>query len=850
MPQASIKLIPGVNQNETPTLNQAGVSSSNLIRYIYDPATGGLIQKLGGWINYITSPAPAPVRALWAWADTNANNYLAIGTQTALGTGIAQLSYVNPTSGSSPPYTTPTVITPQNSTTSNLKPVASTTAGSSTVVITDTNITNITSFSTVYIETHISVGGLILFGLYPCTAINSTTYAITATDALGNPLAATTTSTTASFTGTIGAGSTTLTVSSVTGTIQAGQIILGTGVTAGTYIVSGAGSTWIVNQTQVAAITSIAMTASSAAVAAYETTSGSNTVTVILENHGYAAGSTYPVLVSTTVGGVTLFGNYTVLSVATNAFTINATQATSTASGYINSGNVKFIYNLGVGSYAVGTGYGIGGYGTGGYGYGSTVIVPNGTAITASNWVLDNWGQILLAVADNTPTAGVAPYQPIYQWDPTTGAPIATVLPYAPAVNDGIFVAMPQRQIIAWGTSFTGIQDPLLIRWCDVNNYNVWIGQVTNQAGSYRIPRGSKIVGGLQSSQQAFLWTDLDLWSMQYIGQPYVYSFNQVGAKCGLIARKAAASVNGMLYWMGPSQFYSFSSAGVQPIPCPVWDVIFQNLDVNSLDKIRVAVNSRFGEITWYYPTIASSNSELGGEVGAYVKYNIALQAWDFGDLGRSAWIDQSVLGPPIGSDPTSLLTYQHEMSTDAAGSSLVSSFQTGYFATSEADVKTFIDQVWPDMKWGYYDGTQSATVNITFTVSDYPSTVPSLFIGSITGTTLKITTPISNQVSIGQYLIGGSVTPGTTITALGTGTGGAGTYTVSVSQTVAQSTLGASDSSYPQLYGPYPLNIDTNFISPRLRARLVSIGIYSVDTGSFWRIGDIRYRVQPDGKF
>ena len=845
MPQASIKLLPGVNQNETPTLNQAGVSSSNLIRYIYDPTTGGLIQKLGGWINYITSPALSPVRALWAWADTNANNYLAIGTQTAAATGIAGLSYVNPTSNSSPPYTTPTIITPQTSTTSTIKPVATTTAGSSTVTITDTNITNITSFSTVYIETHISVGGLILFGLYPCTAIGSTTYSITARDALGNPLAATTTSATASFTGSIPAASTTLTVSSVTGTIQAGQVVLGTGVTAGTYIVSGAGATWTVNQTQVAAITSIAMTASSAGVAAYETTSGSNTVTVILESHGYAVGSTYPVLVSTTVGGVTLFGNYTVLSIAANAFTINSAQATSTASGYINSGNVKFIYNLGVGSYAVGKGYGIGGYGTGGYGYGSTVTVPNGTAITASNWVLDNWGQVLLAVADNEPTANVAPYQPIYQWDPTAGAPIATALPYAPVANDGFFVAMPQRQIIAWGSTFTGIQDPLLIRWCDVNNYDVWIGQVTNQAGSYRIPRGSKVVGCLQSSQQAFIWTDLDLWSMQYIGQPYVYSFNQVGSKCGLISRKAAASVNGMLYWMGPSQFYSFSSAGVQPVPCSVWDVIFQDLDTSYLDKIRCAVNSRFGEISWFYPTLSS-----GGEVTAYVKYNIALQAWDFGNLGRSAWIDQSVLGPPIGSDPTSLMTYQHEMSTNAAGSPLVSSFQTGYFATAEADIKTFIDQVWPDMKWGYYDGTQSATVNITFTVSDYPSTVPSLFIGSITGTTLTITTPISNQVSIGQYLIGSGVTPGTTITALGTGTGGTGTYTVSVSQTVPQSTLGASDSSYPQLYGPYPLNVDTNFISPRLRARLVSIGIYSSDIGSFWRIGDIRYRVQPDGKF
>jgi hypothetical protein len=780
MPHSSVKLLPGVNQNETPTLNQAGIASSNLVRFIYDPVVGGLVQKLGGWITYISTAAPAVVRALWAWADTNANNYLAIGTQTSVSTGYAQLSYVNPAAGSSPPYTSPTVITPQQSTTSNIGPQASTTSGSSTVIITDTTTTNVSSYSSVYIETHISVGGLILFGLYPCTALTSTTYQITATNALGNPQAATSTTT-------------------------------------------------------------------SATVASFATTSGTNVVTVTLANHGFTVGSTYSVLVATTVGGVTLFGNYIVLSVTTDTFVIDASQATSTTTGSINGGNVKYVYNIGLGSLIIGTGYGIGGYGSGAYGYGTTTSVAptTGTQITASNWTLDNWGEVLIAVAINNPATNVAPFQPIYQWDPAAGSPIATVLPYAPAVNDGAFVAMPQRQIIAWGSSFTGIQDPLLIRWCDVNNYNVWIGQVTNQAGSYRIPRGSKIVGALQSSQQALIWTDLDVWSMQYIGPPYVYSFNQVGSKCGLISRKAAASFNGVVYWMGPSQFFSLTSSGVEPVACPIWDVIFQDLDSKNLDKIRVAVNSRFGEISWFYPTLSS-----GGEVTAYVKYNAVLQQWDFGNMGRSAWIDQSVLGPPIGSDPSSLLTYQHEMSTDAAGSPLVSSFQSGYFATNDADLKTFVDQVWPDMKWGYYDGVQSATVNMTFTVTDYPTTVPSLFIGSITGTTLTITTPISNQVSVGQYLIGGGVIPGTTITALGTGIGGSGTYTVSTSQTVSQATMGASDSSYTYLYGPYPLTATTNFISPRFRARLVSVGIHSVDTGSFWRIGNIRYRYQQDGKF
>ena len=104
---------------------------------------------------------------------------------------------------------------------------------------------------------------------------------------------------------------------------------------------------------------------------------------------------------------------------------------------------------------------------------------------------------------------------------------------------------------------------------------------------------------------------------MQYIGPPFVYSFNEIGTGCGAIARKAIASVNGIPYWMGPSQFYTFSANGVQPLPCSVWDVVFQNLDQTNLYKIRVAVNSRFGEIQWFYPSLSG-----GGENDSYVKYN------------------------------------------------------------------------------------------------------------------------------------------------------------------------------------------------------------------------------------
>lgn len=655
MPHATIKIIPGVNTNETPALNEAGLSFSNLIRFFYDPTGIGLVQKLGGWSKFFPSPMTAVVRALWAWADTNDVTHLAIGMENN-GSGQTQLNVI--TNGSQQS------ITPRSSADS-VTPAATTTMGSPTVVITDATSTNITDYDVVYIETHISVGGLVLFGLYQTSQVSSTTYDITATDIFGNPLAA-------------------------------------------------------------------ASGSSSASVALFTTVSASATVTVTLNDHGYVAGATYPVLISTTVGGVTLYGNYIVQSVVdANNFTITAASvATSGTTGSINGGNAAFIYSYGVGPLVSGTGYGIGGYGRGGYGTGAGITPGTGTAISADNWTLDNFGEVMIAC----PINGTI-YQPIYAWDPLSGSSLAEIIPQAPPLNDGVFVAMPERMIIAWGSTFTGIQDPLLIRWCDANNFGVWIAQATNQAGSYRIARGSKIVACIQGPQQGLVFTDIDCWSMQYIapsgtGTALVWGFNEIGTGCGLIARKAVASFNGAIYWMGQSQFFTLGGLsasgtveGVGPLECPVWDVVFQQLDRSNADKIRVAVNSLFGEITWYYPTLTS-----GGEVAAYVKYNAFLAAWDYGQLGRSAWVDQSVLGFPIGADPSSLYLYQHETSPDADGQALLASCQTGYFTMQEGDFKTFVDQFWPDAKWGPYGGSMNATVMITFYVVDYPGQTPTIF--------------------------------------------------------------------------------------------------------------------------
>jgi hypothetical protein len=65
-----------------------------------------------------------------------------------------------------------------------------------------------------------------------------------------------------------------------------------------------------------------------------------------------------------------------------------------------------------------------------------------------------------------------------------------------------------------------------------------------------------------------------------------------------------------------------------------------------------------------------------------------------------------------------------------------------------------------------------------------------SQFTASITGTTMDVTAVTSGTLAVGNIVYGTGVSPVTKITALGTGTGTTGTYTVSVLQTVASATM------------------------------------------------------------
>lgn len=448
------------------------------------------------------------------------------------------------------------------------------------------------------------------------------------------------------------------------------------------------------------------------AAALFNVTNGSNVVTVTLNNHGKALNDVYTVWVSTVVGGITLFGDFIVQSVTNaNVFVINGPgSASSTTSGSENGGQTRLQYLLpsGLASAGIGVGYGIGGYGFGPYGVGAS------SAFTAPlrQWSMDAWGQQLLA----SPSYGA-----LYAWDPSLGVFVnpATIISGAPAQMTGFFVAMPQQQVVTFGATdpSTGNIDPNLIRWSDVANYNVYTASTTNQAGSYRIPRGSKIIGGIQGPQYGLLWTDLALWAMQYIQPPLVYGFNEIATGCGLLSKRARCIQGTDVFWASQSSFFEYSGGQIQAMECPVWDIMFKNLNSSQIDKVLLAADTPFNEFFTFFPSATGS-----GEVDTYLKYNKIDQVWDYGSLIRTAWIDQSAYGNPIGVDGSGLIQ-QHEISNDADGTSILSSATSGWFKLNDGQLFIFIERMIPDLVL-----TGNATINVTVYTADYPTDTPTTY--------------------------------------------------------------------------------------------------------------------------
>ncbi len=459
------------------------------------------------------------------------------------------------------------------------------------------------------------------------------------------------------------------------------------------------------------AVNAVSSVSGGGATASFVSIDASPLITATLAAHGLIAGNTYTVNVATVIAGLTLYGPYTVISATTNTFTFDAaSNAVGIHTVSENAGNVNMHYLIASGNADAQPmqGFGLGGFGDGDYGIGEA----SAGNIPPRRWHIAKFGEDAVCSYTNGP---------LYFWDAATGFQNnqAAIITQAPAQAVKIFTTMPQRQIFALGAEDGGAQNPLLIKWCDIEDQTNWlnIGDIpdpNSQAGWFPITSGSRLVGGMQAPGMLVVWTDIGLWMCAYEGPPYIYGFLEVAQDCGLIGVAAAGSIGGGLYWMSQKSIFLYSGGGVTQVPCDVWDKFFNVIDPAQADKIVCCVNSDFNEIMW-------QGQSLGGtENDTYIKLNTKFNVWDYGppgtQLARTDWIGKSIWGMPIAVGSDSYI-YQHETGNDADTVAMDTYIESGVFMLDSGAQFVFIERFMPDF---VLQG--GATLNITFYMKEFPA--------------------------------------------------------------------------------------------------------------------------------
>jgi len=214
---------------------------------------------------------------------------------------------------------------------------------------------------------------------------------------------------------------------------------------------------------------------------------------------------------------------------------------------------------------------------------------------------------------------------------------------YTPLFQNTFTISDASRFLLVFGTNDYGSTtlDPMLIRWSDQESLTVWYPAVTNQAGSVRLSHGSKIVTTLQSRQEIVVWTDQALYSLQYLGPPYVWGTQLLADNVSIAGPNAAALASGITYWMGVDKFYKYDGR-VQTLRCDLRQYIYDNINQLQFDQVFASTNEGFNEVWFFY---CSQNSST---IDKYVIYNYAEDLWYYGTMARTAWLDTGLRNYPL----------------------------------------------------------------------------------------------------------------------------------------------------------------------------------------------------------
>jgi hypothetical protein len=378
-------------------------------------------------------------------------------------------------------------------------------------------------------------------------------------------------------------------------------------------------------------------------------------------------------------------------------------------------------------------------------------------------------------------------------------------LKFVPHTVNAIMVSDVSRFVIALGANpydpgnDETVFDPMLVRWSHQSDPTDWIPEQENQAGEQRLSAGSYVMTGVNMNQQMLVWTDAALYSMQYIGPPYVWNIQLIMSNLSLMSPNAVAVVNNTAFWMGADKFYVYNGR-VDTLPCAIHQYVFNDLSFSQRFQTCAGTNEGFNEIWWFYV----SNTEVTNAThesreptaDKYVVYNHAEQCWYYGNMNRTAWLDTPLYQGPLAAtgDSSEGVLVMHEQGTDDNSGDTPTAI-SAYIQSSDFDIGDghqfmFVWRTMPDVS---FNGSVVPNPQCTLTLA------PRQNAGSTYGSSA------SGVVTSGQIF----------------------------SPTVKQ----------------YTVQQFTQQLNTRVRGRAMALRIESNALGVQWQLGAPRIDARPDGR-
>jgi hypothetical protein len=614
----------------------------------------------------------------------------------------------------------------------------------------------------------------------------------------------------------------------------------------------------------------------------FASSAGSKLITVTDTAHGASVGTWVTLTSTATVGGVTVSGYFEIVSVLNgNTYTIvYAGSPTSITTDAAGGGTVTAHYDIAAGSatYTTSNGWGAGPW-NGAYGWGDASATANSIGTQLRLWSADTFGQDLVFAA-----RGGA----IYYWAVDTSAyPRAVTLtslataanattgPYVPTTTLSLISSDVQRFVIAFGsnpytpgdpaTTF----DPMLVRWSDQEDAYTWVPAATNQSGEYKLAGGSTIITARTAKQEILIWTDAALFTMQYLGPPYVWGFNLLMDNISLISPNAISSANNQTFWMGVDKFYSYTGR-VDTIPCTLRQYVFNDINQAQAYQIVSGTNEGFNEVWWFYP---SANSPVNNR---YVIYNHLEKSWYYGSINRTAWLDSPIRSFPMGaqsvqnsflavaitSTTATSLTLLNGYSYPDSGTLVIDSEYISYTAHDSADGNTLTGCVRGAVNPVTGTATTAAT-HVQYSAVTYLTPNQVMYHENGTDDLSGVTpTAIYSYVQSSDFDIGdghnfgfvwrmlpdvtfdGSNVPAPKVKLSVRPRQNSGS-----NYGVANTPEVISANNYSPLIHNYVIQLFTGQVYTRIRGRMMAFKIESTDLGVAWQLGATRIDVRPDGR-